>query len=1074
MCLGVLVYLLLLGQVNIRQFENKLIVRSQKNLLQLAQARQRHCSDMLRMMSQQLVYAADRISSSSKFQEGTDSQQYPVPPLWDPMVLSFQRIDTHGAVVHSFRGDPEAVSSGAMLSAYWRGCPALDKVSLLMDRSSGQRCLSMLYPLAEGTTVQGMLVFRISMDRLLERLNDELSVQGIQTCLVDGEGRIFTGKDDADPSSPTCIGNTSNHARLMLDDMCNRRGGIGTFFQEGPSSRGFLAGYWPIDGFETPWMIAVIQEDNTIRSAVAEHARGIQLGMVCLFLTVSLIWLLFYRSVRRGILFEQQTAVARVTEELHHLAEQSRLARQQLEHQVALYRGLLNAVPMGLYWKDCEGRLAGYNPEYAHIAGLKRMEDGLSAARTELFEQQQQGLPLDMEVMNKDIELLFLPQRYGQNSLSRNYLVSKIAVKDEQGKVCGLLGGMLNQDLLRTGRKNAFCTYFRNDCATETLPAPAMIVDRQGRILHANAAFLRRFELDTQLGVQWELSTLFAAESVETIFRNICDCSETQPAETKGFHVRWRCDCFRTTAQPFYERGELKGVLLLLTDVSAVKQSESYLESILHRYRRAVKKLSAQLNSLEERAQKLSAKPFEDAARTADELKFRIGSCLEQLTYCDALSMETAEPMETENSLINAGQLAEAVRQHISQKYDPAPPRMEIALGRQCSAVFESDRHKLYQTLLILAEQAAEYAMEGTFSLRIDSTESADRQNTIVFLIEHPGVLALGDELKKIIDPDVSLLEWYPACVLRDQAVNLRVAARLLAKIGGRLRIDSHSGQTRYYAELPVCAAAGASELPSQKTETKKESTLMQDQNKPIERPTERRSARILVVDDVEENRALLEVILSKLGYAPVQCSGGKQAVLLCRQEKYDIILMDIQMPEVDGFEAVKQIRADSLNAASPIIAMTASNQKDDELTALDCGCDDYLIKPINRKLLEQKIWRNLAKMRQIQEAEQGQEITSFLEGDPDYHKTIETFVGNLPGRIEDIRQAFEKHDIKDLAFKVHALKGLGGFAGFAVYTDKAAKIEESLREKDVDKIQFQIDEMVQLCMRTKIKSDIK
>jgi CheY-like chemotaxis protein len=215
-------------------------------------------------------------------------------------------------------------------------------------------------------------------------------------------------------------------------------------------------------------------------------------------------------------------------------------------------------------------------------------------------------------------------------------------------------------------------------------------------------------------------------------------------------------------------------------------------------------------------------------------------------------------------------------------------------------------------------------------------------------------------------------------------------------------------------------------------------------------------------------------VILCKLGYAPVQCSGGKQAVLLCRQEKYDIILMDIQMPEVDGFEAVKQIRADSLNAASPIIAMTASNQKDDELAALDCGCDDYLIKPINRKLLEQKIWRNLAKMRQIYEAEQGREITSFLEGDPDYHKTIETFVGNLPSRIDDIRQAFEKHDFKDLAFKVHALKGLGGFAGFAIYTDKAAKIEESLREKDVDKIQFQIDEMVQLCMRTKINSDVK
>jgi CheY-like chemotaxis protein len=231
-------------------------------------------------------------------------------------------------------------------------------------------------------------------------------------------------------------------------------------------------------------------------------------------------------------------------------------------------------------------------------------------------------------------------------------------------------------------------------------------------------------------------------------------------------------------------------------------------------------------------------------------------------------------------------------------------------------------------------------------------------------------------------------------------------------------------------------------------------------------------AARILVVDDIPENRMLLEVILSKLGYAPIQCSGGLIAVELCRQEKFDLILMDIQMPDMNGLEAAKQIRTDSLNAAIPIIAMTASDRKDDEMTALGSGCDDYMTKPINRKLLEQKIWRNLAKMRQIREAELGHEIVSFLDGDPDYHKTIETFVGNLPSRIEEMRRALEAHNLKELAFKVHALKGLGGFAGFSVYTEKAARIEDSLRHQDVDKIQQQIDEMIQMCVRTTIKSN--
>ena len=192
----------------------------------------------------------------------------------------------------------------------------------------------------------------------------------------------------------------------------------------------------------------------------------------------------------------------------------------------------------------------------------------------------------------------------------------------------------------------------------------------------------------------------------------------------------------------------------------------------------------------------------------------------------------------------------------------------------------------------------------------------------------------------------------------------------------------------------------------------------------------------------------------------------------MCRQEKFDLILMDIQMPDMNGLDATRQIRAESLNTATPIMAMTASDLKEDEQAAFSCGCDDYLTKPIHRKLLEQKIWRNLARMRQICQAEQGHEIISFLEGDPDYHKTIETFVDNLPGRIEQMRKALDAHNLKDLAFKAHALKGLGGFAGFAVYTEKAAEIENAIRNQHVDKIQQQIDQMIQMCQRTVIKSD--
>ena len=73
-------------------------------------------------------------------------------------------------------------------------------------------------------------------------------------------------------------------------------------------------------------------------------------------------------------------------------------------------------------------------------------------------------------------------------------------------------------------------------------------------------------------------------------------------------------------------------------------------------------------------------------------------------------------------------------------------------------------------------------------------------------------------------------------------------------------------------------------------------------------------------------------------------------------------------------------------------------------------------------------------------------------------------------GRVEELKQAFENRDMKDLAFKAHALKGLGGFAGFPVFTEKAKCLEETVKAEDFDSIRKQLDEMVNLCMRTKLQ----
>ncbi len=181
---------------------------------------------------------------------------------------------------------------------------------------------------------------------------------------------------------------------------------------------------------------------------------------------------------------------------------------------------------------------------------------------------------------------------------------------------------------------------------------------------------------------------------------------------------------------------------------------------------------------------------------------------------------------------------------------------------------------------------------------------------------------------------------------------------------------------------------------------------------------------------------------------------------------------MDMQMPIVNGFDATRRIREEGLNCATTILAMTASVGKGDELKCLEAGCDDFVGKPVKKELLLRKIWRFLQQAKQIDAAERGEPVVSFLAGDPDYQKTIETFVSNLPGRLEEMRAALEEGNLADLALKAHALKGLGGFAGFAVFTEKARALEGTIQGHDLARIRFHLDEMSDLCRRTRIEAD--
>ncbi len=115
-------------------------------------------------------------------------------------------------------------------------------------------------------------------------------------------------------------------------------------------------------------------------------------------------------------------------------------------------------------------------------------------------------------------------------------------------------------------------------------------------------------------------------------------------------------------------------------------------------------------------------------------------------------------------------------------------------------------------------------------------------------------------------------------------------------------------------------------------------------------------SRRILVVEDNEENRRILRLLLTSAGYELIEAATGEQGVTLAETQRPDLILMDIQLPGLDGYEATRRIKGNPALRQIPLIVVTSYALSGDDVKAFEAGCDAYVTKPFNPRQLLAKI----------------------------------------------------------------------------------------------------------------------
>jgi CheY-like chemotaxis protein len=255
-------------------------------------------------------------------------------------------------------------------------------------------------------------------------------------------------------------------------------------------------------------------------------------------------------------------------------------------------------------------------------------------------------------------------------------------------------------------------------------------------------------------------------------------------------------------------------------------------------------------------------------------------------------------------------------------------------------SLLTGDANRLRQILLNLAGNAIKFTGQGEVAVEVAVVERKDNgKTTLRFSIADTGIGIRPDQAEGLFAPfvqgDASNTRKYGGAGL-----GLSISKALVEMMGGTIGHHSPAGAGSTFWFTAVfatpCAPALASAEPAA-------STTM---SLPAKATRARIDARILVVEDNATNQLVLLAQLEKLGYQARAVANGIEAVEAVRREAYDIILMDCQMPLMDGFEATRQIRR-SGRPHVPIIAVTAHAMVGDRERCIREGMDDYLSKPL-------------------------------------------------------------------------------------------------------------------------------
>ena len=281
---------------------------------------------------------------------------------------------------------------------------------------------------------------------------------------------------------------------------------------------------------------------------------------------------------------------------------------------------------------------------------------------------------------------------------------------------------------------------------------------------------------------------------------------------------------------------------------------------------------------------------------------------------------------------------------------------LEYRLGNDVPEYLNSDADRLVQVIMNLVNNAVKFTEEGTITVNVERLEEEDGQETLKFSVTDTGI-GIPPEKQKIITDTFNQTYTSYARKFWGGGLGLAISAQIVHLAGGEIGLESSPGQGAMFWFTWKYAQPSGENSVSTPAST---ATIAADQGQGTNFML--KGAKVLLAEDEPISRILIETLLEQAGLEIDVVENGKQAVEKAAAGDYQAILMDVQMPVMDGLEATREIRNHERQHGGhlPIVALTAHAMHGDREKCLQAGMDDYLTKPLGKAELFDVLTRYL------------------------------------------------------------------------------------------------------------------